>query len=72
MTGFSSLKRIIEKIFDLSYLTPEDAKEKYSDFPEVAEKIASDFVYVAQSTKNAEDVKFVASVFLDEVVENVI
>ncbi len=49
MTGFSSLKRIIEKIFDLSYLTPEDAKEKYSDFPSLAEHISrlfsKDYLY---------------------------
>ncbi|MEM3040087.1 MAG: DUF483 domain-containing protein [Candidatus Methanomethylicaceae archaeon] len=40
MTGYSSLKRIFEIIVDLSNLTPELAKEKYSEFPSLASHIA--------------------------------
>ncbi|MCX8181989.1 MAG: DUF483 domain-containing protein [Candidatus Methanomethyliaceae archaeon] len=41
--GYSSLKRIIEIIADLSNLTSELARERYNEFPSLAEHIARFF-----------------------------
>lgn len=41
--GFSALKKIIEIIFDISTLSPEEAREKYIEFPNFAEHIAKLF-----------------------------
>lgn len=38
--GYSSLRRIVEIIIDLSESSPESAKRKYPDFPSLAEHIS--------------------------------
>ncbi|NHV59887.1 MAG: DUF483 domain-containing protein [Candidatus Verstraetearchaeota archaeon] len=44
MTGYSSLKRIVDIITELSHSTPECAKEKYPEFPSLSGHIASLFL----------------------------
>ncbi len=43
ISGFSSLKRIVNIIIDLSVLSAESAREKYPDFPTLAAHIARSF-----------------------------
>ncbi|MEM1855483.1 MAG: DUF483 domain-containing protein [Candidatus Methanomethylicaceae archaeon] len=41
--GYLALKKIIETIFDISTLSPKEAREKYFNFPNFAENIAKLF-----------------------------
>lgn len=41
--GYLALKKIIETIFDISTLSPKEAREKYVNFPNFAEHIAKLF-----------------------------